>query len=94
VISEPSTDVMKRDTEAQTCQTQTFNPYAAQVHIDSGTCADKSRDKATPALLRMRSFSREVAEDAVHPEAWLYARVAFLFYIALLITWVSLSKMA
>ena len=80
---------MKRDSEALMCQGKAFNPYAARVQIDSGSSStNRSREKSTPAVLRMRSLSREVAEDAVNPEAWLYARVAFLFYIALLITWV------
>ena len=44
-----------------------------------------------PAALRMRSFTRDVAKSETNPEAWLYARVAILFFIAMIITWVPSS---
>jgi hypothetical protein len=47
--------------------------------------------KHIPAALRMRTLTRDVAESETNPEAWLYARVAVLFFIALLVTWVPSS---
>ncbi|TAQ86608.1 hypothetical protein B7494_g5063 [Chlorociboria aeruginascens] len=44
-----------------------------------------------PAALRMRTLTRDVAELETNAESWLYARVAVLFFIALLITWVPTS---
>ncbi|KAG4029464.1 hypothetical protein MFRU_015g00090 [Monilinia fructicola] len=40
---------------------------------------------------RMRSLTREAAESETNPEAWLYARVAILFFLAMIITWVPAS---
>lgn len=36
----------------------------------------------------VRSWTRNAALQETNPEAWLYARVAFLFFCALLISWV------
>jgi hypothetical protein len=64
------------------------NQYSVDIHVDERTQAARH----VPAALRMRSLTREVAKNKANAEAWLYARVAFLFFIALLITWVSLSS--
>ncbi|QSZ32504.1 hypothetical protein DSL72_002082 [Monilinia vaccinii-corymbosi] len=40
---------------------------------------------------RMRSLTREAAQSETNPEAWLYARVAILFFLAMIITWVPAS---
>lgn len=61
------------------------NQYSVNIRVDERAQAARS----VPAALRMRSITREVAKHGANPEAWLYARVAFLFFIALLITWVS-----
>ncbi|KAI9643169.1 hypothetical protein NHQ30_008905 [Ciborinia camelliae] len=42
-------------------------------------------------MRRMRSLTREVAESETNPEAWLYARVAILFFIAMILSWVPAS---
>jgi hypothetical protein len=62
------------------------NPYSVDIQVDERAQA------ARPAALRMRSLTRQVAKNEANAEAWLYARVAFLFFIALLITWVSHSQ--
>ena len=59
-----------------------FTPYS--INIETGTV-----NKPLPALLRMRTLTRDAAQQETNAEAWLYARVAFLFFIALMITWVS-----
>lgn len=62
------------------------NPYSVDIHVvqQSGGI----RDRPLPSALRMRSLTRQIAKHETNAEAWLYARVAFLFFIALLITWV------
>ncbi|KAL9097300.1 MAG: hypothetical protein Q9165_000727 [Trypethelium subeluteriae] len=50
--------------------------------------ADHQQRSPPPAILRMRSLTREAANEEINAEAWLYARVAILFFIALLITWI------
>lgn len=61
------------------------NQYSVDIQVDERAQAARPM----PAALRMRSLTREVAKNETNAEAWLYARVAFLFFIALLITWVS-----
>jgi hypothetical protein len=58
-----------------------MDPYTVNVEVDH-------QKPLQPAILRMRTLTREAAEDEINAEAWLYARVAILFFIALLITWV------
>lgn len=72
--------------EAQSERPERFDPYSVNVET-----APKNQPRQLPAPLRMRGITREIAEAETNPEAWLYARVAFLFFIALLITWVPSS---
>lgn len=51
----------------------------------------QQQETQTYQMRRMRSLTREVAESGSNPEAWLYARVAILFFIAMIITWVPAS---
>lgn len=60
------------------------DPYHVEIRVDP-----QRQSRPLPAALRMRSITRNVAERETNAEAWLYARVAFLFFIALLITWVG-----
>ena len=61
-----------------------YNPYSVNVEVG---VLDKER-ATKPAILRMRSLSRAAAAQEKNTEAWLYARVAFLFFLSILITWV------
>ena len=45
-------------------------------------------DEPAAAVMQMRSLSKKVAENRANAEAWLYARSAFLYYIACFIIWV------
>lgn len=64
------------------------DPYSVQVEVNT---TQNPQNKPLPAALRMRTLTRDAAEGQANAEAWLYARVAFLFFIALLITWVPTS---
>ena len=64
-----------------------FSPYS--VNIEVGQNEDRRRP-SLPDLMRMRTITREVAVNEMNAEAWLYARTSFLFFLALLITWVCL----
>jgi len=87
-----------KDAEAQICATASHNPFEDQgnaqfenqAHVDAASFL--KNHTTIPNLMRVRSLTREAAEDSINPEAWLYARVAFLFFIALLITWVSSTQ--
>ena len=50
-------------------------------------------DQPLTAILQMRSLSKKVAENEANAEAWLYARSAFLYYIACFIIWVRHSSL-
>jgi hypothetical protein len=65
------------------------DPYSVAVRVDSKSHPSSSRP--LPAALRMRTLTRDAAEAETNAEAWLYARVAFLFFFALIITWVPTS---
>ena len=60
------------------------NPYSVNIQVSQQT----EIIRPLPSALRMRSLTRQIAKHEANAEAWLYARVAFLFFIALLITWV------
>ena len=63
-----------------------FDPYSVDVEV-----GDKKRHSSTrPEVFNMRGLTRQHAMHETNPDAWLYARVAFLFFCALLISWVSL----
>ena len=62
-----------------------FDPYS--VNIEVGAVED-SRRPSIPDLMRIRTLTRTAAVNDMNAEAWLYARTSFLFFLALLITWV------
>ncbi|RAO74023.1 uncharacterized protein BHQ10_010035 [Talaromyces amestolkiae] len=63
------------------------NPYSVNIQVSQQT----DIIRPLPSALRMRSLTRQIAKHETNAEAWLYARVAFLFFIALLITWIPSS---
>lgn len=66
-----------------------FDPYS--VNIEVGPDPRQQRIPSAPDLFRVRTLTRNAALSETNPEAWLYARVAFLFFSALLISWVPSS---
>ncbi|KAF6235973.1 hypothetical protein HO173_005601 [Letharia columbiana] len=73
-----------------------FDPYS--VNVEAAPPAPPHRHhrsdptaSAAPDLLRVRALTRTAALRETNPEAWLYARVAFLFFGALLLSWVPSS---
>ena len=64
-----------------------FDPYSVNVAADKMP-RPPSRRPSMPSLMNMRKLSRAAAEQGPNTDAWLYARVAFLFFLALLVTWV------
>ncbi|KAL8728225.1 MAG: hypothetical protein Q9166_005528 [cf. Caloplaca sp. 2 TL-2023] len=65
------------------------NPYT----VDIGVSENQHNPKPSKAeLFRMRSITREEAQkESLNPGAWLYARVAFLFFLSMLIIWIPSS---
>lgn len=67
---------------AHPLDSEEIQPYS--ITIDT----DPRKKSPLPNIPNIRTLTREVANEEINAEAWLYARVAILFYIALLITWV------
>ena len=63
-----------------------IDPY--NVNIEA---AKVDRRPSRPELYRVRTFTREAALRETNADAWLYARVAFLFFLGLLISWIPAS---
>ena len=63
-----------------------YNPYSVAVEVGP---QENRRPSLPTDLMRLRSLTRTVAVNEMNAEAWLYARTSFLFFLALLITWVS-----
>jgi len=81
--------IVKEDDEAQNTseRIEQFTPYSVNVQVDP----QDQPGRPMPAPMRVRGITRDIAESETNPDAWLYARVAFLFFLALLITWVPSS---
>ena len=66
-----------------------FDPYT--VNIGVGPQEDLDRHPSRPELFRLGSLTRNAALSETNPDAWLYARVAFLYFLALLLSWIPSS---
>jgi len=84
-------DAFKADTErgmphflGQEEQNTSFDPYTVNVEAED-------RRPSKPEIPHLISLTRAAALESANPDAWLYARVAFLFFCALLISWVPSS---
>jgi len=64
-----------------------YNPYSVDVKV--GPQRNNRRPSMPTELMRIRSLTRTVAVNEINSEAWLYARTSFLFFLALLVTWVN-----
>lgn len=82
-ISKPSIN-FDRNADAN-LEDNDFDPYS--VNIEVGPVEDHRRS-SMPDLMRIRTLTRTAAVNDMNAEAWLYARTSFLFFLALLITWV------
>ena len=65
-----------------------YNPYSVNVGVGP---IDRQRKPSAPEVFRVRSLTRNHALSETNADAWLYARVAFLFFCSLLICWVPSS---
>jgi len=88
---EPETDVPPiPGTEGET--TREFDPYTVDVEVGNDVPDETHRLPSTrPEIFRVGSITRNAALQETNPDAWLYARVAFLFFCALLLSWVPSS---
>lgn len=70
--------------------THDIDPYSINIEADQNV-EPNGRKQSQPDIGRLRSLTREVALQEINRDAWLYARVAFLFFCALLISWIPSS---
>ena len=64
-----------------------FDPYSVNVEVGNGG----RRPSRPGAFNNLKNITRAAAEEEANSGAWLYARVAFLFFLAMLIIWVPSS---
>jgi len=86
VTHEDRTDVIYRDPKTG-LETRGYQQY--HYVVAGGRHGDNTL--AQPNFLQMSALSREVAEKEPNAEAWLMARIAFLFFISILIIWIPAS---
>lgn len=82
-------DVEMEISRAEPPKTGGFDPYT--VNVEVGRDQQQQGKPSAPDLFKVRTLTRNAALSETNPEAWLYARVAFLFFCALLISWVPSS---
>lgn len=76
----------------ETDQSGGFDPYSVNVEVGRDPHHQHHHPGAAPDIFRVRTLTRHAAlMSETDPEAWLYARVAFLFFCALLISWLPSS---
>lgn len=68
-----------------------YDAYSVNIEIGQPQQPEPPRRPSRPAVFRIPTVTRAVALSEENVDAFLYARVAFLFFIALLITWVPSS---
>lgn len=66
-----------------------YNPYSVNVRV--GPNDGQRKQSAAQDIFKVRSLTRNHALSETNADAWLYARVAFLFFCSLLICWVPSS---
>ena len=65
------------------------NPYTVNVKgLDAALMRD---ERSRPEILRLPSMTRKAALAETNCEAWLYARVAFLYFLVMMICWIPAS---
>ncbi|KAL8669762.1 MAG: hypothetical protein Q9168_005656 [Polycauliona sp. 1 TL-2023] len=66
-----------------------LDPYTVDIAANPNT---HGRKPSKPELFQIRAITREEAlKENPNPGAWLYARVAFLFFLSMLIIWIPSS---
>ena len=69
-------------------QQEDFDPYTVDIGVGSQA---QMNHPTRPDMFRLGSLTRNAALSEMNPDAWLYARVAFLYFCALLISWIPSS---
>ncbi|KAL6719300.1 hypothetical protein ACLMJK_003539 [Lecanora helva] len=69
-------------------ETEDYDPYSVTVEVGP---KERQRKPSAGAVFNVRNMTRNHALSETNPDAWLYARVAFLFFCSLLICWVPSS---
>lgn len=76
---------------AQSHVDDSYDAYSVNIEIGKSQRPQRPRTASRPTVFRLPSVTRAVALSEEKADSFLYARVAFLFFIALLITWVPSS---
>lgn len=65
-----------------------YHPYSVTIEVGP---SERLRKPSTGEFFNVRCMTRNHALSETNPDAWLYARVAFLFFCSLLVCWVPSS---
>ena len=76
--------------EKQNSRQDELDPYS--VNIESANTGRQPSIRPEP-FTGVRTWTRNAALQETNPEAWLYARAAFLYYCVLFITWVWIAHL-
>ena len=68
-------------------QYEDYQAYSVEVEAE----AHPQAQAQMPAILNIPRITREVAQNEVNADAWLYARSAVLYFMALLLVWVYIT---
>lgn len=95
VVSEPRANVSPTTTRVDEeipgagpiSSEENYDRYLVDVKADPQS--GNRRPSMPTELQRIRTLTRTAATNEMNGDAWLYARTSFLFFLALLIVWVS-----
>lgn len=62
--------------------------YSAKIQAQDGA---RGRQNSRPHFLRVGTLTRNAALEETNAEAWLFARVAFLFFVVMMLCWTPAS---
>ena len=80
--------VADEETAKPTVESDDYNPYTVTIEVGPN---ERRQMSSAGDVLNVRTMTRNHALIETNADAWLYARVAFLFFCSLLICWVPSS---
>ena len=76
------------DTKGSSAASQLeMSSYSANIQAHE----DRGRQNSRPHILRINTLTRNAALEETNAEAWLFARVAFLFFVVMMVCWTPAS---
>ena len=80
--------VFSEEEQTESLRLQEQGKRSAYTVVVQGTSYDS---RSRPELLRLPTLTRNAALAEENAEAWLYARIAFLYFLAMIVCWIPAS---